>query len=212
MDLSSIKDVLSMYSEFQRAHPHLGTMLASEAIYVAADAASQLTLEKRLNTRKLAYTAALAPIYGLLTEALIESGEMVGRTVSQNPFVKSALGPNLWGNLTNLIFFYNNTIGEETNYSIPALMKSYASMFSNGFFSGIKKNFLSKVPGKEYKKATIGTLTGWNIAQGLSYCYVPPQLRATVAMGIGTLWVWMMTAWSYIGAKKLRAAPFKKCA
>jgi hypothetical protein len=208
MDFSSIKDVLTMYTEFQRAHPHIGTMVASEVTYLLGDAFSQLTLEKRLNYKKLGYTAALAPFYGVVLEGLLESGELVGRHISDNPFAKSALGPNLWGNLFNVFFFYNNTIGEESGYSLKSLAKGYASLVSpsaireNGFIGNIRKKMLSKVPGHEYKKSVIGAVTGWNAVQTLNYYFVPAYLRMSTSMAVGTAWLTALTAWSTIGARK----------
>ena len=208
MDANFINDFMLMYGEFQKAHSHIGSMITAEVMYLAGDATSQLVLEKKLNPRKLAFTATLAPIYGLCLEGLMETGEMVGRTISDNPLVKAALGPNLFGNLYNTFFFCNNTIGEKTNYSIKELIKNYASIFSpneikeKGFFNNFKEKYIDNIPFSKYKKSVIATVTGWNVVQGFNYYAIPEHLRTSFSLTIGTLWASVITAWSSKGAKQ----------
>ncbi len=120
-----------MYKNFQAGHPHLGSMLTAEVVYLTGDLASQLISDRKVDTRKLKYTAALAPIYGLTLEGLMETGEIVGRHICDNALAKAALGPNLFGNLFNTFFFVNNTVGERKDYSVPELAKHYANLLSS---------------------------------------------------------------------------------
>ena len=106
MDIGSVvKDTFDMYQSFQQANPLVGTVLTAEFTYLAGDSVAQLMNDKKLNPRRLLYTAFLAPIYALSISACMQSGELVGKLISPHPFAKSALGPNLVGNLHNTFFF-----------------------------------------------------------------------------------------------------------
>jgi len=207
MDFKCLTDIVQAVDGFQKAHPHLSVMMTAELMYVIGDAAAQWVLDKKLNKRKLAYTAALAPLYGLCIDGLMQTGELVGKYINSNPLVKAALGPNLIGNASNTIFFYNNTMGEKTNYSIPALLKGYASIFSpaeikkNGFLNNLNKKFISYIPGREYLKTLIATLTAWNAFQWLNYAVVPEHRRTYAVLLVGTVWTGIITSWSSKGAK-----------
>lgn len=130
MDLTTIADgAFQSFKNFQTAHPHIGAMLNAEVVYISGDLVSQLINDKKVDVKKLKYTATIAPLYGLMVEGCIETGEIVGRNISESPLVKAALGPNLFGNLFNTFFFVNNTVGEKNEYKIGKLASHYLSIF-----------------------------------------------------------------------------------
>jgi hypothetical protein len=207
MDLVSlVNDSMQVFSNFQVAHPQINSMLTAEATFLTGDAVSQLITDHKVDTRKLKYTAALAPFYGLCINGLIESGELVGRYVSESPIVKSALGPNLWGNLFNTLFFVNNSIGEQKQYRLQGLARHYKTLLSDddkGLFKRIKEHYLDYIPKKEYLYSVIGTLSAWNVIQGLNYSCVPEDSRTTVALMAGLAWTTILSAWSLKGRKNV---------
>ena len=206
MDIVSlVNDSMPALSSFSKNHPHLTSMLTAEATFVIGDLVSQLITDHKIDTRKLRYTAALAPIYGLGIEALIESGELVGKYVSENPLVKAALGPNLWGNLFNTFFFVNNSVGEKKDYSLSELVKNYKTLFSGdkSFFRRFKENYLDYIPKKEYLYSVGVTLSAWNVIQGLNYSYAPEDMRTTIALGAGLAWTTLLSAWSLKGRREV---------
>ncbi len=214
MDISNlVTDVWNQYMQLQKAHPHIGSMITAEFTFVASDMISQLMIDKKINPKKLRYTAILAPFYGASIDAVMQSGELVGAYISANPFLKSALGPNLFGNIMNSYFFVNNTVGEKSDYSITALFKNYAGIFKNysgtckerwrSFTNKFKERYIDNIPGANYKIALIGTLTAWNVIQTLNYAYFPEELRTPVCLGAGFLWTIILTAGSIVGGRKI---------
>ncbi|MFA6072817.1 MAG: hypothetical protein WC758_01780 [Candidatus Woesearchaeota archaeon] len=206
MDLvTTTKDLFESYQTFQQIHPHIGTMLTSEFIFLTSDASSQLIKDKKLNFRKLKFTAALAPIYGLCLEGLLETGNLVETYISNNPLIKSALGPNLFGNIYNLFFFANNTIGEKHNYSLTDLTKTYYTAIKDTTTAKEKFTNLiwNNVPKNPYYISVAGTLTFWNAFQTLSYEYLPKELHAPAILGVSLFWTLGLTYASLIGSRKL---------
>lgn len=181
-------------------------MLTSEFILLTSDASSQLIKDKKLNPKKLAFTAKLAPLYGLCLEGLLETGNMVGKYISDNSIAKSALGPNLFGNIYNLFFFSNNTIGEKTNYSMKELIKTYYATIKDTTISA-KEKFLNtiwnNVPKAPYYFAVGATLTFWNAFQAVNYEYVSDELRAPATLGLSLFWTLGLTYASLIGARRI---------
>ena len=149
--MSLCVEVLELYQGFMQSQPLLGSMATASVTITTGDIASQLLIDKKVNWKKVWYTARLAPMYGAGIHALIESGDLVGKYISENPLVKSVLGPNLWGNLFNTFFFVNNTVGEKNDYSIKKLVNHYASMFSKenakNVFKTIKCSFFAPQKG-----------------------------------------------------------------
>ncbi|RJQ15785.1 hypothetical protein C4573_06560 [Candidatus Woesearchaeota archaeon] len=209
METNLAMHVLDAYQRFQETHSHIANMLAAEFMFVSGDLISQKVLNKKINPRKLVYTATLAPFYGLCLEGLMETGNLVGKYISNNPILKAALGPNLWGNAFNTFFFSNNTLGEKTNYSIPELLKNYARIFSpseirkNKFWGNVRDKYWNNISFSEYKKTVIATLTGWNIFQAFNYYAIPESLRTSTTLIVGTIWTSVMTAWSSKGASNI---------
>jgi len=197
------------YKNFQRVHPHLATILTAEIVYLTGDLMSQLISDGRVDKRKLGYTAALAPIYGACLEGIIETGEIVGRHISDNALAKAALGPNLIGNLFNTFFFVNNTIGERKKYSVPALVRHYANLFSSdesenrGKWENFKKNYIHNIPGKEYLFSFIATISLWNGFQTYNYVCVDPEMRTSTTLGATLIWTTVLSLWSLKGRRKV---------
>jgi hypothetical protein len=207
VDLTTIaKDLFEQYQNFQKIHPHIGTMLATEAILLTSDASSQLIRDKKINTKKLGFTATLAPIYSLCLEGLLETGNLVGEYISNNSIIKSALGPNLIGNVYNMFFFANNTIGEKNDYSIKEFIKTYYNAITDNAKSiteRFKETIWNNVPKNAYMLAVGLTLTFWNAFQSVNYEYVPNELRAPATLGVSLLWSIGITYASLIGARKI---------
>ena len=206
-------DLYECYKSFQRVHPHLGAMLTAEPVYVIGDFVSQLINDKRIDKKKLLYTAMLAPVYGICLEGLIETGEIVGRNLSENSLVKAALGPNLAGNLFNTFFFVNNTVGERNNYSVPELAKHYTNLLSSeesenkgiqSRWNNFKRNYVNNIPGKEFLLSTIATLSLWNVFQYWNYEYVDPEMRASTTLGAALIWTSILSLLSLRGRRKIQ--------
>ena len=210
MDIGSLaNEALNAYQSFMAVHPHIGNMATAEVTFFAGDAISQLITDKKINPKKLGYTAILAPIYGLGLEGLMESGELVGDYISEEPFAKSALGPNLWGNVMNAFFFVNNTVGEETGYSIRGLGRHYKDiLFGDGkdkksFWERMKEKYFGKIELSEYNKSVLSTLTAWNAIQTWNYSTVPEELRTPICLAAGVVWLTALSLWSLKGGRKL---------
>jgi len=210
--MKNVQGFYEMYQAFQSVHPHLGTMLTAEAVYLTGDLSSQLINDRKVDIRKLGYTAALAPVYGLCLEGLMETGEIVGRNISDNALAKATLGPNLVGNLFNTFFFVNNTIGERENYSVPALIRHYANLLSSdksenrgirGRWENFKRNYVNNIPGKEFLIATAATLTLWNGFQWWNYTYVDSEMRTSTTIGAALIWTTFLSYWSLRGRRKI---------
>lgn len=210
MDPGFINDIVNTYNNFQIAHPHWGSVLSSEFIYLTGDLVSQLVIDKKINFKKLGFTATFAPIYGLCLEGLMETGELVGQYISENAIVKAALGPNLFGNLFNTFFFANNTVGAKNDYNPIAVIQNYAKIFSpneirsKGFWNNFKERYISNIPIKEYKESVVYTLGPWNIIQAFNYLLVPKHMRTQVTLAAGLGWSCIITGKSSIGAKKIK--------
>lgn len=198
------------YQDFQGSNPLLGSMLTAELTFPFGDVASQLIKNRKVNWRQVRYTAALSPFYGAGLHALIESGELIGKTISENSLLKSMLGPNLWGNLYNTFFFVNNTVGEKNNYSLKKLVKNYKDIFSVkddekgvSIWENFRNNYINNIPKKEYLNSVIGTLTAWNVFQYMNYEYVQESMRTPTSLVAGVLWISLLSLWSLKGRRKL---------
>jgi len=210
MDIRTISsDVFELYSQFQNAHPLIGSMIAAEVIFVVGDAASQLIFDKKIDIKKLHYTAALAPLYGICIKGLLESGDLIGRYVSENPALKSALGPNLWGNAFNFFFFINNTVGEKEDYSLKSLLRHYKdvliniSLRSKSCTEQRRDSLINFLPKKEYFYSVAATLTAWNVFQYINYSYVQDGMRTSAALAASVLWTGLLSLWSLQGRRAI---------
>ena len=209
MDLGTfLSDSLEVFSNFQQSHPFLGSMVTAEATFLTGDAVSQLISDKKIDGRKLRYTAALAPLYGLAIKGALETGELVGRYISDNPLVKAALGPNLFGNLINTFFFVNNTVGERTNYELPELARNYRDILADpterkSIIKRFKEKYLHNIPKKEFINSVIGTLTAWNAFQWYNYAHVDKDMRTATTLGAGVIWLSLLSLWSLKGRRKI---------
>ncbi|MBU1198398.1 MAG: Mpv17/PMP22 family protein [Nanoarchaeota archaeon] len=205
--MSLVAQVWDAYQTFQQSNPLLGSMLTAEATFTLGDIVSQLIVDKKVDWKKVSYTAKLAPIYGAGVYGLMESGDLVGKLISEHPLVKAALGPNLFGNVLNSYFFANNTIGERNGYKIRELVNNYASIFSQKdnktFFQNFKEKYIKNIPGKEFLKSVIVTLTVWNGIQYLNYSYVSDEMRTPVALACGVAWLSVLSLWSLKGRRKI---------
>jgi len=214
MDISNlVTDVWNQYMQLQKAYPHIGSLITSEFTFVTSDIISQLMIDKKINPKKLRYTAVLAPLYGASIDAGMQSGELVGTYISANPFLKSALGPNLFGNILNSYFFVNNAVGEKSDYSFRALFKNYASIFKNysgtfkerahSFMDKFKEHYIDNISWPHYKFALIGTLTAWNVIQTYNYATFDEEMRAPFALAAGIFWTILLTGKSLIGGRRI---------
>ncbi len=210
--MENLAQLFETYKGFQRANPHLGTLLTSEIVFLTGDLVSQLLKERKVNLRKLAYTSVLAPIYGACLEGVIETGEIVGRNISENALVKAVLGPNLVGNLFNSFFFVNNAVGERNKYSIGALARHYTNLLGSdksknkgfkGIWENFNRNYIQNIPGKEFLLSVIGTLTLWNGFQYWNYEYVDPDMRTITTLGASLIWTTALSIWSLQGRQRI---------
>ncbi|HIG93837.1 MAG: hypothetical protein QT02_C0004G0026 [archaeon GW2011_AR9] len=191
MDLGAIVDG---YVAFQQQHPILGSIATAEATFSLGDIISQRVTDGKVDWKKVRYTAAFSPLHGMACYASMQIGELVGQYIADDPLAKAALGPNLFGNAYNLFFFANNTIGEKIGYHLHQGKEYYHHLTSD---------FWANIPKEEYAKSVIGTLTAWNVIQYYNYAYVAQELRTSVALGVGTLWIGLMSLWSLKGRRKI---------
>ena len=207
MDVGSlVKDGFEAYKGFMQIHPHIGNALTSEFILLSADLGSQFLKDKKWNPKKLLFTAKLAPFYSLGLEAIMESGNLVGEYILDNSLAKAALGPNLFGNIYNLFFFSNNTLGETHDYNFTKVMKSYYDVIKDKSISLIdkfKSGVWDYVPKNAYWIAFGATLTVWNVFQTFNYEYAPEELRAPLTLGASLFWSLGMTYYSLVGARNI---------
>jgi len=210
MDIGSIsRESCGLYSQFQASHPLIGSMVAAEVIFVAGDAASQLISDKKIDTKKIKFTATLAPLYGVCINGLLESGDLVGACVSENPALKSALGPNLWGNVFNIFFFVNNTVGEKEDYNLKRLLKHYKNILTSdspavrNFKKRCKDNFINLIPKRAYLYSVVATLTAWNVFQYMNYSYVQDEMRTATALAASAIWTALLSLWSLRGRREM---------
>jgi hypothetical protein len=210
MDIGTISgELFRLYSQFQSTHPLIGSMIAAEVIFVAGDAASQLISDKKIDTRKIQYTATLAPLYGVCINGLLESGDLVGTCVADSPALKSALGPNLWGNFFNIFFFVNNTVGEKEDYKLTRLLQHYRKILITdspvvrNFKKRCKDNFINLIPKREYLCSVVATLTVWNVFQYINYSYVQDEMRTSAALAASVVWTSVLSLWSLRGRRAI---------
>lgn len=193
------------YRSFTGSHPWISSIATAEATFIAGDSVSQLMKDKRIDAKKIKYTAALAPVYGICLNGLMESGELVGKYILDAPIAKAALGPNLIGNAVNALFFANNTTGERNGYSVSGLARNYYDILADNtrtISSRIKENFVDNIPGKEFTKSVIGTLTFWNLFQYLNYSYVEESMRTPATLAAAFGWTILLSAWSLTGRRR----------
>ncbi len=207
MDIGeAVQQVFQGYRSLQEAHPVLGAMITAEVIYPLSDIASQLITDKTVNWRKVRYTAALAPMYGIGTYGLLETGDLVGEYVSSHPLVRAALGPNLFANAFNMFFFVNNTVGEKSNHDLEALANNYGQIVREGgnlrdYVERFKENILRNIPIREYLHSVAAVTTVWNGFQWFNYSHIPDELQtpATLAASLG--WMVLLSLWSLKGGR-----------
>ena len=205
----NLENLVNSLAAIQKDHPYISSMVIAEMTFIAGDAIAQLIENKKVNKRKIFYTAILAPIYGLCAKGLMETGELVGKYISENPLVKGALGPNLWGNFFNTFFFVNNTVGKEKDYSIPELARNYRNLFPNeedsnkDFWQRFKERYIDNIPKKEFAVTTAFTLTAWNGIQWLNYSQIPENLRTPACLLENAIWIPVLSWLSLRGNKKI---------
>lgn len=196
------------YVNFQQAHPLIGSMLTAEGTFVVGDVASQLIIDKKVDWNKVRYTAALAPLYGAGVEGTVRTGDLAGYLVHDDSLTKAVLGPNLWGNALNSLFFVNNTIGERTGYRVGKLVKHYADLAlkkdsDRSFAQRFKEDYLENIPRKEFIGSVIGTLTFWNAFQYCNYEFVPEHMQTPTCLAAGIGWMALLSLWSLKGRRRV---------
>ena len=215
MSLTSIvMDLFEQYRTFSQVHPIGGAMATATVVFPLADVASQALKHKKVDWNKVRYTAELSPLYGIIAHGCVKSGNLVGEYISPHPLAKAALGPNLWGNVFNIFFFVNNTVGERTGYQLREWARHYYSLFHRekteegrqGFLADcrdrVKHQILDYVSWPEYTKAIIGTFTFWNAFQYANYSYTPEKMQTAATLGMTLFWTVLLSSWSLAGRKK----------
>jgi|FLOH01.1.fsa_nt_gi hypothetical protein len=213
----SLEAVFETYKELQTAHPIIGNMLIAEVTYPIASIVSQLIETRKVDFDRVKYYAKIGPVYGLMLYGLMKTGDAVGATVSENPFLKSALGPNLWGNFFNIQFFVNDNYGEHNEFSVKKLLKFYKETFIakgdnlkekvENLYYNLKENYYTKAPKKSLKYATFFTFTLWNAFQTWNYEYVADEMRTPIILATGIVWAGIMSTWAIAGNKNLDENP-----
>ncbi|NJL44142.1 MAG: Mpv17/PMP22 family protein [Nitrosarchaeum sp.] len=217
-DLADLIDhSANTYLTFQNTHPFLGTLLTAQITLPLGDLLSQIIKDRDVKWKQVRYTAGLAPIYGGLLYGLMQSGELVGDTISEHPLAKAALGPNLWGNLYNTLFFVNNTLGEKNHYSLSALAQSYAGLHrpspdthATGTLRTMLNNYMANIPKHEYLMSVLFTTTAWNAIQYINYAHIPETFRSPFALAFGVAWVTLLSTWSLTGRRRITATEERK--
>lgn len=195
-----INDLVDMYVSAAQSAPLLTNMATAFATFTIGDALSQYIVDKKVNVKKLGYSATLAPLYGAMLYGLVESGEMIGPLVNDNSMAKAALGPNLIGNGANAVLFYNNTIGQKTNYSIKGLADDYVDFVrAKDKWARLKEN----IPAKEFTKSVVSTLTFWNAFHFVNYEYVSEAMRTPLTLATSLVWLTVLSLWSLKGSRNL---------
>jgi len=207
MDLGTIvSNAWEGYQTFAQAHPLINSMASAEVMYTAADASSQLIRHKKIDPKKLAYTAKLAPLYGLIGEGIIRSANFIGEGIYDHPFTKS-LAANPLGNLSNAFFFVNNQLAEKNGYKISETFKQYfgKNPEDNGenLYNKFKSRFLNHVPDDIYKKAVLMSLPYWLTAQTAIFAYAPEHMRMPSTLACAFGWTLLSSSLSLIGRESL---------
>ncbi len=200
-----INDLFTQYREFNAFYPILGSIATAQVIFPMADALSQLITDKHVDGKKVRYTAFLSPLYGLMSYGVMRTGNLVGEHINSHPLAMAALGPNIWGNVQNMFFFVNNTVGEKSNYSISRLWDHYVHLHQgeSSPWQNLKENFFCNIPKKEYYNATLTTLTAWNAIQYMNYAYVPEEMQTPAALCAALIWTPILSWWSLRGRRKV---------
>ena len=212
MDLDSLVTATwHGYNAFQQAHPLIGSMITAEGTFVLGDIVVQKMFDGRLNPKKLAYTAKLAPAYGAMIYGLMQTGELPAHFGLDSPLEKAALGPNLWGHLLNAFFFVNNTVGEKTSYAVQTLGEFYRNSTTYQgapalgkieAMKNIAKNIVDNIPGREFLITVAFTETAWNAFQTANFAYVPEAYRSPAALAFSVPAIAFLTYLSTKGARK----------
>lgn len=191
------------------ALPHIGAMVTAEVTFTLGDSISQLISDRRIDRRKLLYTMKMAPLYGLGIEACVEAGDFIGEQVSERAFDRSALGPNLVGNVFNAWFYVNNTIGERSNYRWHEPFSDYIKQgkkIVTKEYEGVKevvRETLANIPRFDYELSVLGTLVAWNGIQTLNYTVIPDELQTPFALAAGMIWNTFLCLWSLKGRRRV---------
>lgn len=67
----AVNGLFEGYRTLQENHPVIGAMITAEVVYPLADAISQLIVDRRVDLRKVIYTAKVSPFYGVTVAAVI---------------------------------------------------------------------------------------------------------------------------------------------
>ncbi len=208
MDLATIvTEAWEGYQSFQQAHPVINSMATGEVIYTAADATSQLIRHKKIDKKKIAYTAKIAPLYGLLGHGVVKSANFIGENIYNHPFTKAVASIPI-GNLCNAFFFANNQLGEKNNYSIKKLVQNYSKIIkdktsNNNLYQRFRENFINHVPEVEYKKGVLTSLPYWLTLSTLTFACVPEHMRTPTVLGGAFVWSLLISSLSLRGREKL---------
>lgn len=195
-----LNEIYDLYNSATQSAPLITNMATAVATFSIGDVISQYIVDKKINWRKVGFSAILAPFYGAMLYGLVELGNSIGPYVNDNSLAKAALGPNLVGNGANAILFYNNTVGQKNNYSINELTKSYVEMFTEG---NVWSRFKVNIPKKEFRNSVVGTLTFWNAFHYFNYEYVSESMRTPAVLLTSVAWLTLLSLWSLKGSRKI---------
>lgn len=209
-----VNEAIEFYRHIQSNHPHVNSMIFGEIMYTAANVAAQLIEDRNVDLKKVKYAAGLGWLYGLITEKLVESGQLVEKYgISSHPLVRAALGPNLWSNLFSAFFFINNSLGEKNNYSLKELWKHYKNTINKGLdyitegfyenklklkehWSNFKESYLNHIPGREYLKSVAGIMIAWNAFQWWNLYSQPVETRTTNTLLFSFIYTTVLSLWA----------------
>src|SRR3989338_1603200 len=217
MDLADVvRTGFEMYRSFTESHPLLSAMTTATVIFPTSDALSQLITEHQIEGRKVRYTAALSPLYGLVSLLCVESQNVVPDGIEARYLAQAALFNTIGGVFVNGFFFVNNTVGEKNNYHLGNLVAHYSSLLSPLLEKGkkwterlyeagrnMKEKISDQIPLREYEQALLGSLTLWVGFAYANFAYVPRELQTPSVLALSLGWTILLSAWSLAGRKQI---------
>ena len=214
-----IQQGFQTYQNLAQAHPLLTTMATAQITFPVGDVIAQavenrtkLEEDRNIDWKRTRFNAALASSYGAGLYGLMQTAELPAAMGLDSAFDKAALGPNLWGNGFNLLFYINNAIGKERNYSLRALGEFYKNITRRDekeastptqAISNFAHNMTSRVDKGEYLKSVALVLTFWNAFQWANFLYVPEEMRTPAALSLSVPWNTLLTYLAVKSANKV---------
>lgn len=207
-----VQEAWQAYDGLQHSHPFWSSIATGQVTLPLGDLVSQLIIRRRVNWKQAAYNFVSSPFYSACLWGLMQTGEIVGEHISENPLAKSALGPNLFGHLFNFGYLIHNTIGEKFKYHFGDVTRHYLSLFKDrksdgtvhdprelfdedplleerkGAWQRLKENAFDYLPRSQFAELAVWTFTAWNVVQTANYSIVPEQMRVPVVLCLSIPW------------------------